>query len=63
MASSDMVTVMVPPSAWITILISPSYMAIAVFRIAALSTPSIFRRFFTALLASPARVKSLPSMS
>ena len=51
-------TVISPPFAWITILISPSYMAMATLRTASGLMPSCFSFPFTSLLASPARVKS-----
>jgi len=54
--SGKISTLILPPSAWMTILISPSYMQMATLRMTAESTPAIRSFFLTSPEASPARV-------
>ena len=62
-ASGVTSTVICPPPPWITILISPSYMAMATLRTTCGERPSFLRTPLTSLDASPARVKSSPGTS
>ena len=50
-----------PPSAWMTILISPSYMHTEALRMISGGSPSFFRVIFIWLEASPAWTRSPPS--
>ena len=52
-----------PPPAWMTMLISPSYIAIETRRTISGDSPSSLRFFFTSTDALPAEVKSLPFTS
>ena len=61
MSSSPTSTRAVPPLAWMTMLISPSYIQTDTRRMTAGSSPSLRRDCFTAEDASPARLRSPPS--
>ena len=50
-----------PPSAWITMLISPSYMQMAARRMVSWGRSSFLRAIFILLEASPAPIRSPPS--
>ena len=50
-----------PPLAWMTMLISPSYMQMDARRITSGGSPSFLRAIFILLEASPAPIRSPPS--
>ena len=61
MASIPTSTSTRPPSAWMTMLISPSYMQMEARRMASAGSPSFFNVIFILLEASPAWIRSPPS--